>query len=139
MSMRNYGVERNGLAMTRDELQKLMLKGNKEIIEKYIVADSIEEIDEIDVDEFSSCIDYTNRYYEIEGSLYNLNDWGQMEFFDGDNIVITELEKDTLFEKYENVEEIKQELKDRYKQVGIELDDEFIEKHFGRFSGTYWG
>ena len=42
------------------------------------------------------------------------------------------------FERYNSFEEIKEELKFNYKDFGIELDDKFIEEHFGRFSGVYY-
>lgn len=138
MSMRHYGVETIGLVITRDELKDLILKNWETVDKDYLICDNIEELDNYDVDEFYGCIDWTNGYYEIEGKLYNYDDWGEKEFFDGEMVVITELEKNNLLEKYNNIDEVKQELKQRYEYVGIMLDDNFIDEHFGRFEGAYF-
>lgn len=145
MSMRNYGVETNGLVITRYELHELLLKNDNEILRNILSVERINDIDDYDIDDFIDDfindykIDNTTSFYEIDGKLYNIDNWGEKELYDGETIVITELKKDTLYDKYNSFDEIKQELKDNYKQVGIELDDEFIEKHFGRFSGLYYG
>lgn len=139
MSMRHYGVETTGLVMTRDELKDLIIKNFKTIDKDYLVCDTLEELDDYDVDEFYGCIDWTNCYYDIVGKLYNYNNWGEKEYFDEEIVIITDLEKNNLFEKYKDMNEIKQELKQRYEDVGIMLDDEFIDEHFGRFEGTYYG
>lgn len=139
MSMRHYGVEITGLVMTSNELLNLILDGDYEIIKKYIVADNKWDINMVDVDEFSNCINNTTMYYDVDGKLFNYEDWGDKSYFDNENVVVSYLQKDNLFEKYENMDEIKQELKDNYKKRGIELTDDFIEKHFGRFNGVYWG
>lgn len=139
MSMRHYGVETIGLVITRDELKDLIIKNFKTVDKEYLGCNNIEELDDYDVDEFVGCIDWSNIFYDIDGKLYNYDNWGEKEYFDGDIVIITELEFNSLFEKYNNMNEIKQELKDRYEKVGIMLDDEFIDKHFGRFTGVYFG
>lgn len=139
MSMRNYGVETNGLVIRVNELKKLMIKNDNKILRDILDIPDNEDINDYSVDDFVYAIDNTTSFYEIDGKLYNIDDWGEKELYDGETIVITELKKDTLYDKYNSFDEIKQELKDNYKQVGIELDDEFIEKHFGRFSGVYYG
>lgn len=137
MSMRYYAVETKGLVMTRDEFKELLLKNNNERLRKHLGIEDISELENYDVNDFP-IVDYTTYFYEIDGALYNLEDWGQKEFYDGEVIVITELMKDNLFEKYDSLEEIKEELKFNYKDFGIELDDKFIEEHFGRFSGVFY-
>lgn len=138
MSMRYYAVETKGLVMTRDEFKDLLLKNNNERLRKHLGINDISELEYYDMNDFP-IVDYTTYFYEIEGSLYGLEDGEHKEFFDGDNIIITELMKDNLFERYDSFEEIKEELKLNYKDFGIELDDKFIEEHFGRFSGVYFG
>ena len=137
MSMRYYAVETKGLVMTRDEFKELLLKNNNERLRKHLGIADISELEDYDLNDFP-IVDYTTYFYEIDGALYNLDDWGQKEFYDGDVIVITELMKDNLYERYNSFEEIKEELKFNYKDFGIELDDKFIEEHFGRFSGVYY-
>lgn len=139
MSMRHYGVETIGLVITRDELKDLIIKNFETVDKEYLGCNNIEELDDYNVDEFVGCIDWSNIFYDIDGKLYNYDNWGEKEYFDGDIIIITELEFNSLFEKYNNMNEIKQELKNRYEKVGIVLDDEFIDKHFGRFTGVYFG
>ena len=138
MSMRYYAVETKGLVMTRDEFKDLLMKNNNERLRKHLGINDITELEDYDVNDYP-IVDYTTYFYEIEGALYNLDDWGQKEFYDGETIVITELMKDNLYERYNSFEEIKEELKFNYKDFGIELDDKFIEEHFGRFSGVYYG
>ena len=137
MSMRYYAVETKGLVMTRDEFKELLLKNNNERLRKHLGIEDISELEDYDLNDFP-IVDYTTYFYDIDGALYNLEDWGQKEFYDGDIIVITELMKDNLYERYNSFEEIKEELKFNYKDFGIELDDKFIEEHFGRFSGVYY-
>lgn len=137
MSMRYYAVETKGLVMTRDEFKELLLKNNNERLRKHLGIEDISELEDYDLNDFP-IVDYTTYFYEIDGALYNLEDWGQKEFYDGEVIVITELMKDNLYERYNSFEEIKEELKFNYKDFGIELDDKFIEEHFGRFSGVYY-
>ena len=137
MSMRYYAVETKGLVMTRDEFKELLLKNNNERLRKHLGIEDISELEDYDLNDFP-IVDYTTYFYDIEGSLYNLEDWEQKEFYDEEVIVITELMKDNLFERYDSFEEIKEELKFNYKDFGIELDDKFIEEHFGRFSGVYY-
>lgn len=137
MSMRYYAVETKGLVMTRDEFKELLLKNNNERLRKHLGIEDISELEDYDINDYP-IVDYTTYFYEIDGALYNLEDWGQKEFYDGEVIVITELMKDNLYERYNSFEEIKEELKFNYKDFGIELDDKFIEEHFGRFSGVYY-
>lgn len=139
MSMRTYGVETKGLVITQDELYKLILKNDNKLLRDILDVENIDSVDDYDVNDFAYSIDYTTWYSDIDGKLYSIDDWRELQYYNETSIIITELRKDNLYEKYNNFDEIKQELKDTYRQVGIELDDEFIEKHFGRFSGTYWG
>lgn len=139
MSMRYYAVETKGLVMTRDEFKDLLLKNNNERLRKHLGIEDISELDDyFDVNDYP-IVDYTTYFYEIDGSLYDIDKWEQKEFYDGEVIVITELIKDNLYDKYNDFEEIREELKKTYSDFGIELDDKFIEEHFGRFSGVYYG
>lgn len=138
MSMRYYAVETKGLVMTRDEFKELLLKNNNERLRKHLGIEDILELDDyFDVNDYP-IVDYTTYFYEIDGALYDIDKWEQKEFYDGEVIVITELIKDNLYDKYNDFEEIREELKKTYSDFGIELDDKFIEEHFGRFSGVYY-
>lgn len=93
MSMRHYGVETTGFVITRDELQDLIIKNFKTIDKDYLGCNNVDEIDIYSIDEFYGCIDWTYIYYDINGKLWNYDDWGEKEYFDGETIIITELEK----------------------------------------------
>ena len=136
--MRYYAVETIGLAMTRDEFKELLLKNNNERLRKHLGIEDISELEDYDMNDFP-IVDYTTYFYDIEGALYNIDKWEQKEFYDGEDIILTELIKDDLYNKYDDFEEIREELKKNYSDFGIELDDKFIEEHFGRFSGVYYG
>jgi hypothetical protein len=136
--MRHYAVETIGLAMTRDEFKELLLKNNNERLRKHLGIEDISELEDYDMNDFP-IVNCTTYFYDIEGSLYNIDKWEQKEFYDGEDIVLTELIKDDLYNKYNDFEEIREELKKNYRDFGIELDDKFIEEHFGRFSGVYYG
>ena len=46
--------------------------------------------------------------------------------------------KNNLYEKYNNRDEVIAELKEDLKAVGIIVDNDFIEQHFGYISGSYF-
>ena len=59
-------------------------------------------------------------------------------YYNGDDIILLELQKDTLYEKYNDRAEIIAELKNNLKEVGIIVDDDYINKHFGYVNGSYF-
>lgn len=136
MSMRTYGVQTKGMVVTLNDFQ-VLLSLNKETINK----DLFENVDNVD---FSEVIDFT---YEIEFATFIGEFEGYLEvdktqerkYFNGDDIIILELKKyHSLYEKYENRDEIIAELKETLSKVGIEVDEEYIEEHYGFITGSYY-
>ncbi len=141
MAMRTYGVETKGVAITFSELEKLIL-ANIDNIRKVVGDTYFEDTDDIDfskIADYVSTIDYAFWVSEFEGDLMNEDRTKELCYFDGDDVAIIELHKDTLYDKYNNRDEIILELKNALKEVGIIVDDEFIEEHFGTINGTYCG
>ena len=151
MSIRTYGVETKGMAFELTDFQRLMnsnVKGiiNSGILEKMGIKDitSSNDLDLIDLLDFTDIIDFT---YEIEFATFIGEFEGYLEvdktqertYFNGDDIIILELKKyHSLYEKYENRDEIIAELKETLSKVGIEVDEKYIEEHYGFITGSYY-
>ena len=151
MAMRTYGVETKGMAFELTDFQRLInsnVKGiiNSGILEKMGIKDitSSNDLDLIDLLDFTDIIDFT---YEIEFATFIGEFEGYLEvdktqertYFNGDDIIILELKKyHSLFEKYENRDEIIAELKETLSKVGIEVDEKYIEEHYGFITGSYY-
>lgn len=162
MSMRTYGVETKGMAFELTDFQRLMnsnVKGiiNSGVLEKMgigkietTIVDSngnvkkSNDLDLIDLLDFTDIVDFT---YEIEFATFIGEFEGYLEvdktqerkYFNGDDIIILELKKyHSLYEKYENRDEIIAELKETLSKVGIEVDEEYIEEHYGFITGSYY-
>lgn len=162
MAMRTYGIETKGMAFELTDFQKLINSNVKGIIDSGILEKmGIKEIETtivdsngnirknddlnlIDLLDFTDIVDFT---YEIEFATFVGEFEGYLEvdrtqertYFNGDDIVILELKKyHNLYEKYENRDEIIAELKETLSKVGINVDEEYIEEHFGYISGSYY-
>lgn len=133
--MRTYGVQTKGMVVTLNDFQ-VLLSLNKETIDK----DFFEDIDNVDFDEiidFSYNIKNACFIGEFEGYLdTDLEE--NRTYYDGDDIILLELQKNTLYEKYNNRKEVIEELKDNLKEVGIIVDDDYINKHFGYVNGSFY-
>lgn len=135
MSMRTYGVQTKGMAITLNDFQ-VLLSLNKGTIDK----SSFKDIDNADFDEiidFSYNINNACFIGEFEGYL-ETDLMGDGIFYNDDDIILIELQKDTLYDKYNNKIEIIEELKDDLKKVGIIVDNDYIEKHYGYINGSYY-
>lgn len=112
MAMRTYGVETKGMAIKFGEVQKLISK-NKESVLKVVGEDFFYDIDDIsdDIIEFTEMIDYAFWVSEFDGTLISDDFSKELDYFDGDDVVIIELQNNTLYKKYNNREEIIDELK----------------------------
>lgn len=150
MAMRTYGVETKGMVFELTDFQRLMNSNVKGIINSGILENGIKDIissndlDLIDLLDFIDIIDFT---YEIEFATFIEEFEGYLEvdktqerkYFNGDDIIILELKKyHSLYEKYENRDEIIAELKGTLSKVGIEVDEEYIEEHYGFITGSYY-
>lgn len=139
MAMRTYGVETKGMILTLNELQTLLT------LNKDNITYDFGDIDNIDFDEiidFSYTINFATFIGEFNGYLDTDKTQERIYFGDrfggGEDIVILELMKNNLYEKYNNKDEVIAELKEDLKAVGIIVDNDFIEQHFGYISGSYF-
>lgn len=134
--IRTYGIQTKGMVVTLNDFQ-VLLSLNKETIDK----DLFEDIDNVD---FSEIVDFCENIMkntcfigEFEGYLDTDLEENRI-YYDGDDIILLELQKDTLYEKYNNREEVIEELKNNLKAVGIIVDDNYINEHFGYINGTFY-
>ena len=145
MSMRHYGVETKAMVLTDNEFVELLwnnrdtLGGN--VLDYFKDVESIDELDTWELVDYAYNIDYGTYLSEVDGQLILLDEDRQdnVRYFRGDCIVMFELKKDTLFTKYENIEEIYREYLERFRELGIKIDIPFIKDHFGRLECTYYG
>lgn len=139
MAMRTYGVETKGMILTLNELQTLLTLNKDNITYDFT------DIDNVDFDEiidFSYTINFATFIGEFNGYLDIDKTQERVYFGDrfggGEDIIILELMKNNLYEKYNNRDEVIAELKEDLKAVGIIVDNDFIEQHFGYISGSYF-
>ena len=139
MAMRTYGVETKGMILTLNELQTLLT------LNKDNITYDFGDIDNIDFDEiidFSYTINFATFIGEFNGYLDIDKTQERVYFGDrfggGEDIILLELMKNNLYEKYNNRDEVIAELKEDLKAVGIIVDNDFIEQHFGYISGSYF-
>lgn len=133
MAMRTYGIETKGMVLNCNELEKLIVNNKETVNQDYFI--------DFDCIEFSEMTDFIYEILnacfvcEFEGYLV-LDTTEELVELDTD-IFLFELDKNTLFEKYENIEEIYNELIDKFKGIGIKIDIDYIKDHFGRINGSY--
>lgn len=141
MAMRTYGVETKGMILTLNELRTLLTSNKENIKNKDLFVD----IDNIEFDEiidftyninFATFIGDFNGYLEIDKTQERVYFGGR--FDSGEDVILIELMKNNLFEKYNNRDEIIEELKEDLSNVGIIVDNYYIEEHFGYISGSYF-
>ena len=135
MSMRTYGVQTKGMVVTLNDFQ-VLLSLNKETIDKNLFKD-VNNLDFSEVIDFSYLINNACFIGEFEGYLETDLEEDRI-YYNDDDIILLELQKDTLYEKYNDRAEIIAELKDNLKEVGIVVDDDYINKHFGYVNGSYF-
>lgn len=140
MSMRTYGVQTKGMVVTLNDFQ-VLLSLNKETIDKNLFKD-IDNVDFSEVIDFSFWLCNNSNNACLIGEFEGYLETDLMEdrtYYNGDDIILLELQKDTLYEKYNDRAEIIAELKNNLKEVGIVVDDDYINKHFGYVNGSYFG
>ena len=148
MAMRTYGVETKGMIITLNDFQVLLSLNKSNIENKFELKDRWQEIfEDIDNADFSEIIDFTYNIDlatfigEFNGCLDIERTQERVYYGDryggGEDIILFELKKNNLFEKYENRDEIITELKETLSNVGIIVDNDYIEEHFGYVSGSY--
>lgn len=149
MSMKCYGIKDCGLLLSVLEFQDL-LKKNKNVVryeeldklEGEELAEAIEDIDINCLFDIAYDNDF-NIYSEVEGEILSL-DMKTREILDCDDVFILPLQKynlhSILFEKYENEQEIYEELFNKLKDLGFKnIDLDYIKQKTGWIDGTYFG
>ena len=112
MSMRTYGVQTKGMVVTLNDFQ-VLLSLNKETIDKNLFED-IDNVDFSEVIDFSYLINNACFIGEFEGYL-ETDLMEDRTYYNGDDIILLELQKNTLYEKYNDREEVIEELKNNLK------------------------
>lgn len=147
MSMRDYSVLDYGLVLNFEEFLELLKSYNgkfedipKEELDEMISDEDYGYIDELVYGEFSIFYlisAFNGDFNNIKGNY----DTG----FSDKTVYVLGLDKfniynnQALFTKYDNEEEIYKEIEKSLEDVGLKADMNFIIKHTGRVSGTYFG
>lgn len=132
------GISVDCLVLTDTELTDLIWE-NKENFKKDFDSWNIEDKEDIEFDVLDDIVygvPFMSALYDFTGSLWK-EDRNILKQFNTDTIYIVELMKNVLYDKYENEEEIIQELKNGLLDMGIVVDDDFVKEHFGFLEGTY--
>lgn len=157
MSMRNYAVYEKGLVLGYKDFEilgKSYKGGNEDIDNDKDMLELIEDMkngdsDFYSVQEFLESIGFYcvgnlesgifRKFFgnvNEKGLLYN----GNTEYLDEeDEFMVLALDKDTLFQKYENLEEIYNEIDTFLKRNGFKVSREFLQNNVGEISGVSFG
>lgn len=134
------GIGVDCLVITSKELTQLLWE-NRTQFEEDFDNWSIENENDIDyevLDEIWCSLPFASVLYVFNGSFwYRFDTFKEFKRYEDETLYIIELEKNTLYDKYENEEEIIQELKNGLADMGIVVDNEFVKEHFGFLEGTY--
>lgn len=152
MSMRTYGVETKGAIITLNDFQ-VLISLNKDSIKKTIeqkfelndrwkeVFKNLDNMEFDDIIDFVDNINYATFIGDFNGYLDTDITLERVYFGDrfggGEDIILIELMRNNLFESYKNRDEIIAELKTDLYNMGIMVDNKYIEEHFGYINGSY--
>lgn len=95
-----------------------------------------------DCTDFMELADYINIdyvYITENGEIRGIGNAEDSYLDDEEDIGVYYLKKDNLFDKYENVDEIIDEVIEFYKGYDMEIPREFVEKRLGTFCGVSFG
>lgn len=157
MSMNNYAVFEKGLVLRYDNLEEFarFYKGGFDTIDEdesmqelledmkngdydsYSASELLEEIGFFEVGNFENGV-FRKLYNNVneKGLMYS----GEVEYLDNESdFLVLSLNKDTLFQKYENLEEIYKEIKEYLKEFGFEVSEKFLQDNVGEISGVSFG
>lgn len=136
MSMRENPVSDYGLVLNYSEFE--------ELIKKYYIGENREEVlEDLDCGDIMDVMyAYFEKFYSISqftGELEGIRESQDLDFNDEDIFILPFLKADSLFDKYENMEEIYNEIKEEFEYMNLKFDLDFVKKHIGKVTGTYWG
>ena len=132
------GISVDCLVLTDTELTDLIWE-NKENFKKDFDSWDIKDKEDIEFDVLDDIVygvPFMSALYDFTGSLWKRHK-EVLTGYDNDTLYIVELQKNVLYDKYEDDEEIIQELKNGLADMGIVVDDGFVKEHFGFLEGTY--
>lgn len=145
MGTRDNGVREYGFILDTTLLLELLSKEeNKEKVKEFLdwlEVDKIEDLDNIGLCDIAQEIGFS-VYGQFTGETYNYNGTDKEDntlYFESDDMFIIFLQKDTLFQKYEDWNEIFIEIINTLSSYGIKVDLDFVKKYTGEVSGSYWG
>lgn len=136
MSMRENPVSDYGLVLNCEEFSDL-IKNN------YFGENREEVLEDLDCGDIMDIMyAYFEKFYSISqftGELEGIKETENKYFEDDEIYVLPFLKADRLFEKYENMEEIYNEIKEEFEYMNLKFDLDFVKKHIGKVIGSYWG
>lgn len=136
MSMRENPVSDYGLVLNCEEFSDL-IKNN------YFGENREEVLEDLDCGDIMDIMyAYFEKFYSIsqfDGELEGIRETENKYFEDDEIYVLPFLKADRLFEKYENMEEIYNEIKEEFEYMNLKFDLDFVKKHIGKVTGSYWG
>lgn len=131
MSMNNYAVCGNGFIVRQKDIEEFKTFYNREDKEDFLeCADFMEMADYIN-------IDYV--YITDNGEIIGIGDTEDYYLEEDETIGVYYFKKDNLFEKYENIDEIIDEVIEFFRGYDMEIPREFVEKRLGTFCGVSFG
>ena len=157
MSMTFGGINDYGFILNSEDFRKLIMLVDKKIL-GLDEEDSLGDFEEWDLQDISTNIGF-EQWYVSQASFDRLieidlksgkpcfNNSGLKNYdFDDENVYIMIFRKDNLVKKYENFDEIVQEIRnDLVKNLNIsiktieeKLGADFIENHIGLLNGYYY-
>lgn len=138
MSMRNYGVEQAGLILTCSQMTDLIKKSLENLYKKgtFNRDDKLEDC--IETDLYDVVLEFGFTYWgEIDGEILSLDKFETRQILNFDDVVLVELDNDSLYKSYKDENEIYKELLDKLTDLGFVVDLDFIKNHTGWLCGTY--
>lgn len=157
MSMSFGGINDYGFILNSEDFRKLLMLVNKKVL-GLDEEDSFDDFEEWDLQEISTNVGFEQWYVsqasfdrlieiDLKSGFPRFNNSGlKNDYFDDENVYIMTFRKDNLVKKYENFDEIVQEIKDdlvKNLQISIETIEknwgvDFIENHIGLLNGYYY-
>lgn len=134
------GISVDCLVITSEELTQLLWE-NREQFKKDFDNWCIENEEDIDyevLDEMWTSLPYASVLHGFNGSFwYRFNKQNEIKRHCDETLYILELQKNSLYEKYEDENELIEELCSNLFNNGFATDDGFILEHFGFLEGVY--
>lgn len=131
MSMRSYAVCGNGFIVREKDIEEFKSFYNGEDKEDFLECTDFQDIADY------VGIDYV--YITENGEIVGIGYAEDSMLEEDETIGVYYFKKDNLFDKYENVDEIIDEVVEFFKGFDMEIPREFIEKRLGTFSGVSFG